>query len=217
MWKLRSALVVASLALVTLAGCADRSAGGDAPRFADSGAIGAWVDSNLITFDDVREVVGRESTVVLAEVAGVDQGHTYAASESYGTVEYRHAAVTLRVSRVFKGADSVAEDGSLVVSVPLGAALVDESGRDAEGSGPGWTTPTLAEVRRAIPVGSRFVVIGTPRPTTSELDLTHTGSVPKGASVLDGASAQLFVADPGEGRALAGWPDLTFEELLRRL
>ncbi|GAA4817770.1 hypothetical protein GCM10025786_25390 [Nocardioides caeni] len=171
--------------------------------------------SDVLTSGTVGELLKSSSVRATATVVSVADGPVVEQDDGDQIYHYRFAVITLEVTDDL-GAQTTPEVGSMIsVSVRRGTDVLDMHGQ------PYFERPvpptSIDELARAIPVGTRAVVLGNlNRDLRSDLRIDRGGSRATWGELVDGSHPQRFSLETGPAE-MSGWPDHGYDSLVEEI
>ncbi|GAA3683477.1 hypothetical protein GCM10022237_47680 [Nocardioides ginsengisoli] len=229
----KSLAAAAVFAALTLAGCgteghtqkvADRSS---STRVGPSGEVDAAFLERLqdralpaVRSGSLAQAIAAEPVVLTGVIDGVEAGPTTVQAISTELDTRAHTVVVrVRVERAFKSDGVKLAAGFAYVTIRSGSEMTDHDGA-AIGDVPS-KNPTVADIAKAMPAGTRVVLATRPTPPPRagaeygrvvDQDAGH----PAGAALLEGDLPPFFSIEDGDGR-LTGWPSMTYDDAVAAL
>lgn len=131
----------------------------------------------------LKALASEQPSVAVGEVVGWSDGRSVVESDGSGYVDTSFFAVLeVKVAQSYRAVDGQDADGRIYVEIPRGGE-VRIDGEAPEGTEPVYST--IDELNKAVPTGTRVIVVGGEAPTASELE-----SQTSDATVQDATAGQ---------------------------
>lgn len=187
----------------------------------DSSILAGGGQGDYVVFDNPAQLAADRDLVVTGTIDSYATGYSVVEELPDMPRSYRDETLVVRVAvdHLFKGTPFT-EDGEqyVYVSLPRGVEMIDLNGKPV-GTGPSTITP-VADYERAIPPGTRVVVIASASPYSlrdgeGTVLNAHAG-YPDGAALLSGGHPQTFTVEAAAHSLMSGW-DRTYDQMVNEL